>query len=356
MSNQEKRGDVLKVMKSYLKNEITIYQACTVIMTSALVTSRLIFLSFQLVNILDELLDIDLQSLVRLASSSMHQQQPDETQQCMQREDQPPMSQEDTPPTTWDSDIPLQSVPSPTQLSEASSSYVTALEISPGLSATNSVLDFGDQETLDFEPLTRKRARSRSDVDEDDFSNKRRSVFEEDDVETRQVLDRLSERFVTEHQHAVALNENHDIGPIVSFEDAEIFRRIGDHLGNKPAYNQVLKIMNLYTCGIIDQQVLVNLLKDHIGDNPTLMEWLKKKTGYSEPLTTIVASLLFANLTLMSVLRFQIVLVIAKYRRRCEYDLGWTSQNYACLPRFYLLAARSTLFRTGKLVQRGLKR
>lgn len=283
MSNQEKRGDVLKVMKSYLKNEITIYQACTVIMTSALVTSRLIFLSSQLVNILDELLDIDLQSLVRLASSSMHQQQPDETQQCMQREDQPPKSQEDTSPTTWASDIPLQSVPSPTQLSEASSSYVTALEISPGLSATNSVLDFGDQETLDLEPLTWKRARSRSDVDEDDFSNKRRSVFEEDDVETRQVLDRLSERFVTEHQHAVALNENHDIGPIVSFEDAEIFRRIGDHLGNKPAYNQVLKIMNLYTCGIIDQQVLVNLLKDHIGDNPTLMEWLKKKTGYSEP-------------------------------------------------------------------------
>lgn len=70
------------------------------------------------------------------------------------------------------------------------------------------------------------------------------------------------------------------VDPIVSFEDAEIFRRICDRIGSKPAYHEMLKIMSLYICGIIDQQVLLDLLKDYIGDDATIIEWLKKKTGY----------------------------------------------------------------------------
>ncbi|KAI8885789.1 hypothetical protein K501DRAFT_179122 [Backusella circina FSU 941] len=70
------------------------------------------------------------------------------------------------------------------------------------------------------------------------------------------------------------------IKPSVSNEEVELFDRIRKHIGNKPSYEEFLKVLNLYTQQIVDADLLVYQVKIFIGNNKELFDLFKSTIGY----------------------------------------------------------------------------
>jgi paired amphipathic helix protein Sin3a len=68
--------------------------------------------------------------------------------------------------------------------------------------------------------------------------------------------------------------------PSVSSEEVDLFDRIKKHIGNKPSYEEFLKLLNLYTQEIVDMDILVAQVKGFLGNNKELMDTFKDTIGY----------------------------------------------------------------------------
>ncbi|KAI8987829.1 hypothetical protein BDF20DRAFT_832728 [Mycotypha africana] len=72
------------------------------------------------------------------------------------------------------------------------------------------------------------------------------------------------------------------IRPTFSAEEAEFFENVKTYIGNKATYNAFLKVLNLFSQQIVDQNVLVNRVESFIGGNLKLFNWFKRLVGYDE--------------------------------------------------------------------------
>ncbi|ORY91047.1 hypothetical protein BCR43DRAFT_463715 [Syncephalastrum racemosum] len=61
----------------------------------------------------------------------------------------------------------------------------------------------------------------------------------------------------------------------ISSDEIELFDHIRNHIGNKPSYEEFLKILNLYTQQVIDADVLVKQVEPFIGSDRELFDWFK---------------------------------------------------------------------------------
>jgi paired amphipathic helix protein Sin3a len=75
-----------------------------------------------------------------------------------------------------------------------------------------------------------------------------------------------------------------DVQPTFSAEEAEFFEKVKVYIGNKATYNAFLKVLNLFSHQIVDQDVLVNRVESFIGGQPELFEWFKKLVDYDKEL------------------------------------------------------------------------
>ncbi|KAH8548948.1 hypothetical protein BGW37DRAFT_429996 [Umbelopsis sp. PMI_123] len=67
---------------------------------------------------------------------------------------------------------------------------------------------------------------------------------------------------------------------IVTAEEIEFFDRVKKYFNNKAVYEEFLKVLNLHTQQIIDQNMLVDQVEPFIGGNWELFEWFKAYVGY----------------------------------------------------------------------------
>lgn len=68
--------------------------------------------------------------------------------------------------------------------------------------------------------------------------------------------------------------------PFVSGEEVEFFERVKKYIGSKATYNAFLKVLNLFSQQIVDQNVLVNRVEGFIGGNKDLFDMFKTLVGY----------------------------------------------------------------------------
>ncbi|KAI8137486.1 hypothetical protein BJV82DRAFT_583646 [Fennellomyces sp. T-0311] len=66
----------------------------------------------------------------------------------------------------------------------------------------------------------------------------------------------------------------------VSAEEAEFFERVKKYIGNKATYRAFLKLLNLFSQQILDQNLLVARVESFIGGNRELFDWFKQLVGY----------------------------------------------------------------------------
>ncbi|KAI9491761.1 hypothetical protein BDB00DRAFT_831346 [Zychaea mexicana] len=79
------------------------------------------------------------------------------------------------------------------------------------------------------------------------------------------------------------LDTDDDLQPsraTVSAEEAEFFERVKKYIGNKATYRAFLKLLNLFSQQILDQNLLVARVESFIGGNGELFEWFKTLVGY----------------------------------------------------------------------------
>ncbi|KAK4519608.1 uncharacterized protein ATC70_009845 [Mucor velutinosus] len=81
--------------------------------------------------------------------------------------------------------------------------------------------------------------------------------------------------------NVVSSSLNDDLSrPTFSAEEAEFFEKVKTYIGNKATYNAFLKVLNLFSQQIVDQNVLVSRVESFIGGNTELFEWFKSLVGY----------------------------------------------------------------------------
>ncbi|KAF1805262.1 Sin3 family co-repressor-domain-containing protein, partial [Mucor lusitanicus] len=84
-----------------------------------------------------------------------------------------------------------------------------------------------------------------------------------------------------EHAASSSSSLNDDLSrPTFSAEEAEFFEKVKTYIGNKATYNAFLKVLNLFSQQIVDQNVLVSRVESFIGGNMELFEWFKSLVGY----------------------------------------------------------------------------
>ncbi|KAI7852149.1 hypothetical protein BDC45DRAFT_444435 [Circinella umbellata] len=66
----------------------------------------------------------------------------------------------------------------------------------------------------------------------------------------------------------------------VSAEEAEFFDRVKKYIANKATYRAFLKLLNLFSQQILDQNLLVARVESFIGGNRELFDWFKTLVGY----------------------------------------------------------------------------
>ncbi|KAI7871546.1 hypothetical protein BDF14DRAFT_1873462 [Spinellus fusiger] len=74
--------------------------------------------------------------------------------------------------------------------------------------------------------------------------------------------------------------EEEMIRPVISTEEADFFERVRKYIGNKTTYSAFLKVLNLFSQQIVDQNLLVNRVESFIGGNKELFDWFKSLVGY----------------------------------------------------------------------------
>lgn len=70
--------------------------------------------------------------------------------------------------------------------------------------------------------------------------------------------------------------------PTFSAEEAEFFQKVKTYIGNKATYNAFLKVLNLFSQQIVDQNILVNRVESFIGGHAELFDWFKQLVGFEE--------------------------------------------------------------------------
>jgi histone deacetylase complex regulatory component SIN3 len=70
-------------------------------------------------------------------------------------------------------------------------------------------------------------------------------------------------------------------------EEVEFFERVKNYIGNRTAYAEFLKCLNLFSQDILRQDELVKLVANFIGSNGELFSWFKKYIGYTGKLENI---------------------------------------------------------------------
>ncbi|KAI8981426.1 hypothetical protein BDB01DRAFT_851219 [Pilobolus umbonatus] len=85
----------------------------------------------------------------------------------------------------------------------------------------------------------------------------------------------------TRHRSPVAPQKNDThYGPIITDEEAEFFQKIQKYIVNKSTYHSFLKVLNLFSQQIIDQNTLVEKCESYLGGQKELFDQLKKLIGY----------------------------------------------------------------------------
>lgn len=64
--------------------------------------------------------------------------------------------------------------------------------------------------------------------------------------------------------------------PSATTEELAFFDRVKKFIGNKQTYNEFLKLLNLFSQGLIDKAILVEKVHSFIGGNPELIAWFKR--------------------------------------------------------------------------------
>lgn len=64
--------------------------------------------------------------------------------------------------------------------------------------------------------------------------------------------------------------------PMASTEELAFFDRVKKFIGNKQTYNEFLKLLNLFSQGLIDKAILVEKVHNFVGGNRELMDWFKR--------------------------------------------------------------------------------
>lgn len=63
-------------------------------------------------------------------------------------------------------------------------------------------------------------------------------------------------------------------------EEVEFFDRVKQHINNKATYNEFLKVLNLFSQQLLDQNTLVERVDTFIGNDKKLFKWFKEFVGY----------------------------------------------------------------------------
>ena len=63
---------------------------------------------------------------------------------------------------------------------------------------------------------------------------------------------------------------------IATTDELAFFDRVKKFIGNKQTYNEFLKLLNLFSQGLMDKAVLYDKVRNFIGGNKELLEWFKK--------------------------------------------------------------------------------
>lgn len=69
--------------------------------------------------------------------------------------------------------------------------------------------------------------------------------------------------------------------PSMSAQETEFFDRVKKHINNKSTYNEFLKVLNLFSQQIVDQNTLVERVQSFIGNDKKLFKWFKDFVGYN---------------------------------------------------------------------------
>jgi paired amphipathic helix protein Sin3a len=64
--------------------------------------------------------------------------------------------------------------------------------------------------------------------------------------------------------------------PMANTEELAFFDRVKKFIGNKQTYNEFLKLLNLFSQGLIDKAILVEKVHNFVGGNRELMDWFKR--------------------------------------------------------------------------------
>ncbi|KAI9244121.1 hypothetical protein BDA99DRAFT_529472 [Phascolomyces articulosus] len=94
---------------------------------------------------------------------------------------------------------------------------------------------------------------------------------------------RMSTAGITKMSHVRGMETDDDLQPsraTVSAEEAEFFERVKKYIGNKATYRAFLKLLNLFSQQILDQNLLVARVESFIGGNRELFDWFKTLVGY----------------------------------------------------------------------------
>jgi paired amphipathic helix protein Sin3a len=67
----------------------------------------------------------------------------------------------------------------------------------------------------------------------------------------------------------------------MSAQETEFFERVKKHINNKSTYNEFLKVLNLFSQQIVDQNTLVERVQSFIGNDKKLFKWFKDFVGYN---------------------------------------------------------------------------
>ncbi|KAI8353986.1 hypothetical protein BD560DRAFT_408082 [Blakeslea trispora] len=90
-------------------------------------------------------------------------------------------------------------------------------------------------------------------------------------------IDRKSSRSTHPDEILTSFDPHH---PTVSSSEISLFDKIKKHIGNKPSYDEFLKLLNLYTQQIVDMDLLVIQVKRFIGQDKDLFQAFKIMIGY----------------------------------------------------------------------------
>ncbi|CEP19155.1 hypothetical protein [Parasitella parasitica] len=88
------------------------------------------------------------------------------------------------------------------------------------------------------------------------------------------------ETYLQEEEDTVSYSLFDPQRPSVSAEEIDLFDRIKKYIGNKPSYEEFLKLLNLYTQEIVDMDTLVTQVKGFLGSNKELLDAFKCTIGY----------------------------------------------------------------------------